>query len=75
MPARLRGVQPLGPGGWRPIFRVMCGRVRLSSDVSEIKFRTDAAGSPKSYALMRIVVSSNSSTHPSVGVTTNFPVA
>ena len=37
MPARLRGVQPLGPGGWRPIFRVMCGRVRLSSDVSEIK--------------------------------------
>jgi hypothetical protein len=33
-PVRIRRVQPLGPAS-RP--RAMCGRVRLSSDVSEIK--------------------------------------
>jgi putative SOS response-associated peptidase YedK len=37
MPAWLRGVSRLGLGVGDLIFRTMCGRVRLSSDVSEIK--------------------------------------
>ena len=30
-------IQPLGPTSMRRYFRIMCGRVRLSSDVSEIE--------------------------------------